>query len=114
MDALESQLAPDEPVVFRTRLHPVVFSGALGFAACAVGIAILIVVRNELSPETVRTLLLIGVLLAAAAFVGPGLRWRLAEFAVTSRHLLVSGGLFSRQVDKFSLDQDAVEVDQTL
>ena len=114
MDALESQLAPDEPVVFRTRLHPVVFGGALSFAVCALGIAVLIVVRNDLTAETVRMLLLIAVVLGIGAFVGPGLRWRLAEFAVTPRRLVVTGGLFSRQMVEFPLDREAVQVDQTI
>src|SRR5262245_47489888 len=113
MGSLDRTLDPDEQVVFRTRLHPVVFSGAIGFAAFAVGVAILVIVRNPLEPDTVRTLLEAALALAVAGFVAPFLRWRLAEVAGTSRRVLVSQGLLTARTVEFPHGEEAVHVSQT-
>jgi uncharacterized membrane protein YdbT with pleckstrin-like domain len=88
-------LAPGEELVLQTRLHPMIFSGAVTFAASVLGIVALIVYRNELPAPTVRQLWLVGVGIALLGFIGPFLRWRAGEFIVTTRRLLVRAGLFS-------------------
>jgi membrane protein YdbS with pleckstrin-like domain len=87
-----SDVAADETVVHRARFHPMVFSGAVTFALSVIGIVALIVHRNDLPPATVRQLWLVGVALALLGFVTPYLRWRAAEFVVTSRRLVIRTG----------------------
>jgi uncharacterized membrane protein YdbT with pleckstrin-like domain len=103
MSYIERHLTPGETVVFRTRLHWVVFGGTIFFAACVIGIVVLIVARNDLPPETVRLLWLAGVVIAVGSFVTPVLRWRNAEFAVTTTRLIVTAGLFSPRAFEFPL-----------
>jgi hypothetical protein len=86
-------LEPGEEVVFRTRLHPMVLGGTLGFAAFVLGVVGLIVARNELSAATVAQLWVVGGAIVLLALAGPVARWWTSEFAVTRRRLLVRVGL---------------------
>jgi len=95
MPYIDRHLVPGERVVFRTRLHPVMFSGTVFFALCVVGVAALIVHRNTLAPETMRLLWLAALGTIIVSFVSPYLRWRTSEFAVTTRRVLVKVGLVS-------------------
>src|SRR5689334_6043580 len=92
MGAVDKYLEPGERVTFRTRLHPAVFAGTIGFGLFTLGVALLIQVRNEMAPSTVGLLWLGAVVGTASGFVFPVLRWRAAEFAVTDARLLVTAG----------------------
>jgi hypothetical protein len=113
--ALDAALGPDEELLFRTRLHPAVFSGAASFAACVFGVAALVVARNELSGETIRTLWLSAAVLALLGFIGPFLRWRTTELAVTARRVIAQVGTWRRRVVEMPLSHlDDLAVDDTL
>jgi uncharacterized membrane protein YdbT with pleckstrin-like domain len=115
MSYVDRHLAPGEQVVFRTRLHPIVFGSALSFAAFVLGVVALIVVRNDLPPESVRLLWLSGAVLAFGSLVPPYLRWRTSEFAVTDRRVLVKTGLLSVHSLEVLLPKvEAIGVDQPL
>ena len=115
MPYIDRHLVPGERVVFRTRFHPVMFSGTVFFAACVAGIAALIVHRNELAPETVRILWLAAALTSVLACVSTYFRWRTSEFAVTTRRVLVKVGLISVHTVELLLRKvEAIGVDQPL
>src|SRR5881396_4125762 len=95
MGYIEKHLAPGEQVVFRTRLHPVIFAGTAAFAVFVLGVVALIVSRNELAARTVALLWLAGVLVALGSLLPPYVRWQTSEFAVTDRRVLVKMGLLS-------------------
>src|SRR5437762_1838081 len=95
MGYIDKHLAPGEQVVFRTRLHPVIFAGTATFAAFVLGAVALIVSRNELSPRTVALLWLAGVVIGPGSLLPLYVRWRTSEFAVTDRRVLVKVGLLS-------------------
>ena len=114
MDAFEGHLDAGERVVFRTRLHPVVFSGAVGFAVFVLGVAALIVMRNPLTPATIRTLVWAAIGFAASGFVMPVLRWRRTAFAVTPRRFLVTVGVLPARMVEIRHGDTAVDVEQTL
>jgi len=78
-----------ERVVFRTRLHPVIFGNALGFAAFVIFAATMIILHNELAPSTVRLVCLGAAAVAALGFVAPAVMWRTSEFALTDRRLVI-------------------------
>lgn len=107
MSPLDRHLAPDERVLYRTRLHPVVFAGAVSGAATVLGVVALIVYRNPLPAETVRELWLVGVAVAAASFISPFVRWRRAEFAVTGDRLLLRTGFLRARVVEVPLAEVA-------
>jgi uncharacterized membrane protein YdbT with pleckstrin-like domain len=115
MSYIDRHLTADETVVFRTRLHPVVFAGTAFFAACVIGIVVLIVARNDLSAESVRLLWLAGIVVALGSFVTPVLRWRTSEFAVTTSRVLVKVGLVSVHTLELMLPKvEAIGVDQPI
>jgi membrane protein YdbS with pleckstrin-like domain len=112
MDSLDRHLAPSEAVVFRTRLHPVVFGSPTLFAAFVIGVVVLVIARNELAAETVRLLWLAAAVIVAVSFVPPVLRWRSSEFAVTNRRVLARVGLLSPRIVEVPLTRTAVGVVQ--
>src|SRR5579885_2281340 len=93
MGYVDKHLGPGERVIFRTRLHPVLFNGAARFSAFVV-------------------LGVIAVILAS--FVTPFARWRTSEFAVTDRRVLIKVGLLSVHTVELLLQKvEAIGVDQT-
>jgi membrane protein YdbS with pleckstrin-like domain len=79
--------AGEESVRFRTRLHPIAFSGAVGLAAFIALATGLVIRNNELPPPTQLRIALVGGLLAVAALVPATVRWRTAEFVLTTHRL---------------------------
>ena len=115
MGYIEKHLAPGERVVFRTRLHPVIFAGTAAFAAFVVGVVGLIVSRNELTARTVALLWLAGVIIAIGSLLPLYVRWQTSEFAVTDRRVLVKVGLLSVHTLELLLPKvEAIGVDQTI
>ena len=114
MGALDPYFAPDERVLYRTRLHPVVFTGAPVGDPAAFAIVALIIHRNPLPPAAISRLWLSGAAVAVASFVSPFVRWRRAEFAVTNdRVLLRTGFLRVRAVELPLSEVDAIDVEPT-
>jgi len=115
MAYVDTHLEAGERVLFRTRLHPVVFGGTAVFSACVLGAAGLIVTRNELAGRTVALLWMAAAAIVAGAWVSPIVRWRSAEFAATSRRLLVAMGMLRvRTIDVPNPEPKAVEVEQNV
>ncbi len=115
MAALDQHVAPDEAVVLRTRLHPVVFGNAVSFALFAVAVVVLIVTRNDLTARTIGLLWLGAAGIVAVSFVPPVLRWRAAAFAVTNRRVLAQVGIFSPRVIEAPLGRGAgVRLEQNM
>ena len=114
MAYVDTHLEAGERVLFRTRLHPVVFAGTAVFSACVVGAAALIVARNELAGRTIGLLWLSAAAVVAGSWVSPLLRWRTSEFAATSRRLRVTiGMLHIRAIDVTDPEPKAIEVEQS-
>src|SRR3989449_6416730 len=115
MGYIEKHLAPGERVVFRTRLHPVIFAGTAAFAAFVLGVVGLIVSRNELTARTVALLWLAGVIIVIGSLLPLYVRWQTSEFAVTDRRVLVKVGLLSVHTLELLLPKvEAIGVDQTI
>ena len=115
MGYIDKHLAPGEQVVFRTRLHPVIFAGTAAFAAFVLGVVGLIVSRNELTARTVALLWLAGVIIAIGSLLPLYVRWQTSEFAVTDRRVLVKVGLLSVHTLELLLPKvEAIGVDQTI
>jgi uncharacterized membrane protein YdbT with pleckstrin-like domain len=115
MPYVDRHLAPQERVVFRTRLHPVIFGNAVGFAAFVIFAATMIILHNDLAPATVRLVCLVTAAIAALGFVSPLVSWRTSEFAVTDRRVMIKVGLLSvHTVELLNPKVEAIGVDQTL
>jgi uncharacterized membrane protein YdbT with pleckstrin-like domain len=109
MSYVERHLTPGETVVFRTRLHPAILGDNAFFAACVIGIVILVIARNDLPADTVRLLWLAGLVIALGSFVTPLLRWYTSEFVVTNARVLMKVGLL--RVHALDLMLPKVEID---
>lgn len=96
---------------FRTRLHPVVLSGAVWFAISVAGVVTLIIVRNDLAAGPTRQLVLAGAAIAALGFVAPIVRWRRSELAVTAEGVRVRTGFL--RVHETVLAHEAVDAVET-
>lgn len=83
------ELEPGEEVLVRTSLHPLVRFPNLGFSACVLGVAALVVTRNELAASTIGMIGASAALIAVGASLVPHLRRRGFELAVTTQRLLV-------------------------
>ena len=114
MGRIEAHLAPGEQVVFRTRLHPVIFASTVSFALFVLGVVALIVHRNELAGSTVLILWLAGVAVGVGSLAPLYLRWRRSECVVTDRRVLVSTGLISVRTLEFVLGRVDARVEQTI
>ena len=114
MSYVDRHLGTQERVVFRTRLHPVIFGNAVGFAAFVIFAAAMIILHNDLASDTVRLVCLGAAALAALGFVSPLVTWRTSEFAVTDRRVMIKVGLLSvHTVELLNPKVEAIGVDQT-
>ncbi len=94
------ELAAGERVLVRTRLHPVVLTGAVTLAAFVLLATGLIIRNNDLAAATNVRVAIGGGLLAIAAALPGVLRWRASAFVVTDRRLLARTGWLSvRRLD---------------
>jgi hypothetical protein len=92
MNSFAQHLAADEEVICRTRLHPIALVGTATFALFVAGVVALIVSRNELTLRAIGYLCLGGLVAVLLGSFTALRRWRLTEFAVTPRRLLVRSG----------------------
>jgi len=110
---LTKRLAADEKVAYTTRLHPVVFGGALELAVVVGGIVTLLIRHNDLPPSTVRQLCIGGLSLILLGALPTFVRWRTSEFVVTNRRVMLKMGLISVHTVELLLPKiEAIGVDQ--
>lgn len=98
MGYAERTLGPDERVAFRTRLHPVVLTGAASFAAFILLATALVIRHNELTTSTNVKVAAAGAALAIVSLLPAWLRWQASELAVTTERLIVRVGLRTRNI----------------
>ena len=109
MGSIDSQLEPEERVLFRTGLHPMAFSGAVTLALFVALVVALLIRHNDLPPRTELQIALAGAALAVLGALPSALRWRNTELAVTDRRLVVSAGGLRRRRLAVPLSPAAVE-----
>lgn len=104
MGYIESNLLPDEQIVYLARLHWIIFLKA--FFLIAVGAALLWV-----EPISAGVVALLGLLVWIPAFV----RYRTSEFGVTTKRVVFKVGLIRRRTLELLLRHvEAILVDQSV
>jgi len=88
---------PGEREVFRTGLHPMALSGALGLALFTALVVALLILHNDLPRRTEVQIAGVGVLVAALGSLPALLRWHRTAIVLTDRRLLVSAGAWRRR-----------------
>lgn len=113
MGYVERHLLPGERVVYKTRLHWILFTGPVAVSVAGAALALWLRRWSEASP----------VWAVGAALFLVGLGWfivryvelRTSEFAVTSTRLIMKVGLVSRHTTELLLSKvESIAVDQGL
>jgi uncharacterized membrane protein YdbT with pleckstrin-like domain len=104
MGYIESHLLPDEQIIFRARLHWLVFGKALLAAAVAV-------VLLWVEPIAAAVTAVIAVILVLPALIAR----KTSEFGVTTKRVIVKVGLVRRRTIELLLRQvEAISVEQSI
>lgn len=106
MSYLDDNLLSDEHVVYRAKLHPIIFARAVLVLLAGV---VLLFFPSLTQARTV--VLLIGVLMLVPPFVS----YQTTELGVTNKRVIVKTGLIRRRTIELLLRQvEAISVDQSL
>ena len=107
MGYVEGHLLPGEKVVYRARLHWIVFGWPVLVALA--GVALLVLARDT----PLAGLIALGFALVLA--VSPLLRYTSSEFAVTDKRVIIKLGLVQRDAMETLLSKvEGIEVEQTI
>src|SRR5262245_9601729 len=109
MADVERHLAPGEVIARRAVLHWWVLSGDLGVAAFVLGVAGLIVLRNDLSLATTTEVLSSAALIGALFMVRGWWRWRRTQLVVTDRRFLAEIGRLRARMIEIPLEEVEIE-----
>ena len=111
MGYVDSNLLQGESVVYRTRIHPLIFAGAIVLGALGLFLVVLGLVN-----KAVIGLFFLGavlVLIATVQAISRLIRIRTSEFAVTNKRVIVKAGLVRRVSLELLLPKvEAIHVDQ--
>ena len=104
MSYIDTNLLAGEQVVYRARLHPIVF--APGTAVVLLGILIALLYAQSIG----LVVGVIGVVMGAIALV----RYNTSEFAVTNRRVIIKVGALGRRSLELELNRvEGIDVDQS-
>ncbi|MBF8305021.1 MAG: putative permease of the major facilitator superfamily [Acidobacteria bacterium] len=104
MGYIESNLLPDERVVYKATLHWIIFLKP--FVVILIGIALL-----GVEPAIGGIVIVVGSVVGLPAFID----YKTSEFGVTSKRVIVKVGLLRRRTLELLLRQvEAISVDQSL
>jgi uncharacterized membrane protein YdbT with pleckstrin-like domain len=109
MSYLDDHLLTGEQIVYRARLHWIIFGASI--AVMALGLVVAIVLQATQGAYWSLGLALIGIGLLLA--IGPAIRYISSEFAVTNKRVLSKVGFIERESDETMLTKvEAIAVDQ--
>jgi uncharacterized membrane protein YdbT with pleckstrin-like domain len=110
MSYLDSNLLPDERILFRTKKHPIIFFGPVVMLVFAVFVSV------YLRQHAMTRLVIIVPWLAAALIWGVvWLNYYTSEFAVTNKRVMMREGFFVRHANELRLTAiSQVNVEQNL
>lgn len=111
MSYIEEHLLPGERVVYRARLHPLLFAGPVIVILCGAAVAGALQYLVQDYWYAGAALAAVGLLL----LIGPVVRYVTTEFAVTDKRVLAKAGLLRRRSLETLLPKvEAIEVHQDL
>jgi uncharacterized membrane protein YdbT with pleckstrin-like domain len=109
MSYLDDHLLAGERIVYRARLHWIIFGGAIVLVALGIVLAIILQATQDDYWYVGLGLAGIGLLLA----IGPAIRYISSEFAVTDKRVLAKHGFIERESIETLLSKvEAIGVDQ--
>jgi uncharacterized membrane protein YdbT with pleckstrin-like domain len=109
MSYLDDHLLTGEQIVYRARMHWIIFGAAIAVVLVGIAIAILLEVIDNGYWYVGAAVAGIGLLMA----IGPAIRYITSEFAVTDKRVLGKVGFIERESDETLLSKvEAIGVDQ--
>jgi uncharacterized membrane protein YdbT with pleckstrin-like domain len=109
MSYLDDHLLAGERIVYRARLHWIIFAPAIGVVVLGIGVGLLLQMTQRDYWYLGAAISGIGLLL----MIGPAIRHITSEFAVTNKRVLAKVGFIERESDETLLSKvEAVGVDQ--
>src|SRR4051812_5499926 len=109
MSYLDDHLLAGEQIVYRARLHWIIFGASI--LMIALGIALAIILQATQHDYGYVGLILVGIGLLLA--IGPAIRYLSSEFAVTDKRVLAKHGFIERESIETLLSKiEAISVDQ--
>jgi uncharacterized membrane protein YdbT with pleckstrin-like domain len=109
MSYLDDHLLSGEQIVYRARLHWIIFGGAIFMALLGLVLAIVLQTLQPGYWYLGMALVGIGLLLA----IGPAIRYVSSEFAVTDKRVLAKHGFIEREsIETLLTKIEAISVDQ--
>lgn len=109
MSYLDDHLLPGERIVYRARLHWIIFGAAIAVVTLGMVLAILLQLIQRDYWYLGAAIAGFGLLLG----IGPAIRYVTSEFAVTDRRVLSKVGFIERESDETLLSKvEAIGVDQ--
>ena len=109
MSYLDEHLLDGEQIVYRARLHWIIFGGAIFMVALGFALALALHAIQPVYWYLGLALVGIGLLLA----IGPAIRYVSSEFAVTDKRVLAKHGFIERESIETLLSKiEAISVDQ--
>jgi uncharacterized membrane protein YdbT with pleckstrin-like domain len=109
MSYLDDHLLAGERIVYRARLHWIIFAPAIGVIVLGVGVGFILQLVQRDYRYVGAAIAGIGLLLA----IGPVIRYISSEFAITNKRVLGKLGFIERESDETLLSKvEAVGVDQ--
>ena len=110
MSYVDSQLLPNETVLYRARLHRSLYSATISFFALTLIVAVVAIYQ----PPFWWAVLVLGVI-SAVSFLSAWLHSASSEFAVTDKRVIIKVGWIRRRTLETMLAKvEGVGVDQTL
>jgi uncharacterized membrane protein YdbT with pleckstrin-like domain len=109
MSYLDDHLLQGEQIVYRARLHWIIFGAAIGVVALGAAVGLLLQLTQRDYWYVGAAIAGIGLLLA----IGPTIRYISSEFAITDKRVLSKLGFIERESDETLLSKvEAIGVDQ--
>jgi uncharacterized membrane protein YdbT with pleckstrin-like domain len=109
MSYLDDHLLTDERIVYRARLHWIIFG--VSIAVVALGLVLAIVLQSTQHDYWYLGMALAGIGLLLA--IGPAIRYLSSEFAVTDKRVLAKHGFIEREsIETLLTKIEAIGVDQ--
>ncbi len=116
MSYVEKNLLPGEQVVYRTGLHWIALLAPIVFLGLSLAFALWTMLRpQDQASGPIRVLALVVLAVAVLAFLVRLISFRSAEFAVTSKRVMLKVGWMRRHSLELILSKvEAISVDQNL
>lgn len=96
MSFIDNNLLASERVIYRARLHWIIFINAAMYLLLSVSLCVFILLQSEESSQALWYLSLFSLALALGSAISSLIRYKTSEFAITNKRVLIKVGFIRR------------------